>query len=60
MIIQLYDTSHNRRMIKPKKSSGKKRKKREIIADLKKSTYQKCSALFDEINDALTRSNNMM
>lgn len=35
MIIQLYDTSHNRRMIKPKKSSGKKRKKREIIADLK-------------------------
>lgn len=35
MIIQLYDTSHNRRMIKPKKSSGKKRKKSEIIADLK-------------------------
>ena len=35
MIIQLYDTSHNRRMIKPKKSSGKKKKKSEIIADLK-------------------------
>ena len=32
----------------------------KIIADLKKSSYQKCSALFDEINDALTRSNNMV
>ena len=32
----------------------------KIIADLKKSSYQKCSALFDEINNALTRSNNMM
>lgn len=32
----------------------------KIIADLKKSSYQKCFALFDEINDALTRSNNMV